>query len=246
MKWDRWRHAVKLDPARPLPAGAIAGLAASGTDALIIGGSDGIRRRPVERLLEAARSTGLPVAIEVSDLEAAVPGADWYFVPMVLNTRNPRWLVGAHQEAVQRLGIHLPWEKMVTEAYIVCNPASTVARVAEASEPASAEEVVAWAVVAERVLRADIVYIEYSGRWGVPEWVRAVASAVRRARLFYGGGITGSQRAAIMATLADTVVVGNLLYEPDGIARIRETAQAVRQVRSRRGGEPIAAGGRLP
>jgi len=241
--WRIWRHAVKIDPARPLPASAIAGLAATGTDALILGGSDGIRRSDVERLLDAARSTGLPVAIEVSDLEAAVPGADLYFIPMVLNTRDPRWLVGAHREALQRLGPYLPWERVVTEAYIVCNPASTVARVSAAAVPASAEEVAAWAAVGDRLLRAGIVYIEYSGRFGDPAWVRAAAEVVRGARLFYGGGITGGHQAATMAAIADTVVVGNVLYRADGLRRIRQTVRAVRDVRAEdRGGERFVAG----
>ena len=242
MHWRHWRHAVKLDPARPLPAGAIAGLAATGTDALILGGSDGIRRADVERLLDAARSTGLPVAIEVSDLEAAVPGADWYFIPVVLNTRDPRWLVGAHREAIERLGPYLPWDRAVTEAYIVCNPASTVARVTAAAMPASEREVAAWATVGDRLLHAGIVYIEYSGRFGDPAWVRAAAAAVRDARLFYGGGITGARQAATMAALADTVVVGNALYRPDGLERVRASVQAARRVRPSRGGEPFAAG----
>lgn len=243
MDWRTWRHAVKIDPARPLPAGAIAGLAATGTDALILGGSDGIRRGDVERLLDAARSTGLPVAIEVSDLEAVVPGADLYLVPMVLNTRDPRWLVGAHREAIERLGPYLPWERVVTEAYIVCNRASTVARVAAAAVPASAREVAAWAAVGDRLLRAGIVYIEYSGRFGDAEWVRAAAEVVRGARLFYGGGVTGPRQAATMAAIADTVVVGNVLYRPDGLRRIRQTVRAVRDVRVKsRGGERFAAG----
>ncbi|ADU50428.1 geranylgeranylglyceryl phosphate synthase family protein [Thermaerobacter marianensis DSM 12885] len=251
MDWRRWRHAVKLDPARPLDPEVVRGLATTGTDALILGGSDGIRREAVFHLLGAARATGLPVAIEVSSEEAVVPGADWYLIPMVLNTRDPRWLVGAHREAFQNLhriapGIPVPWDRVVTVAYVVCNPDATVARVAAAVPPAGPDEVAAWTTVAERLLRADIVYIEYSGRFGDPAWVGAAAGAMRGARLFYGGGIGTAEQAAVMAARAHTVVVGNALYRPGGLECIRATVEGARRVRPGEGGEPIAAGGRLP
>ncbi|QIA26351.1 heptaprenylglyceryl phosphate synthase [Thermaerobacter sp. PB12/4term] len=251
MDWRNWRHVVKLDPARPLDPAVIARLPATGTDALVLGGSDGIRRGAVFGLLGTARETGLPVAIEVSSVEAVVPGADWYLIPMVLNTTDPRWLVGAHQEAFANLhriapGIPVPWDRVVTVAYVVCNPAATVARVAAARPPEGPGAVAAWATVAERLLRADIVYIEYSGRLGDPAWVEAAAGALRRARLFYGGGLSTAEQAAVMAARAHTVVVGNALYRPDGLECIRATVRGARQVRPGEGGEPFAAGSRLP
>ena len=249
--WRRWRHAVKLDPARPIAPEVVGRLAATGTDALILGGSDGIRRDAVVQLVAAARASGLPVAVEVSSTEAVVPGADWYLIPMVLNTGDPRWLVGAHREALQRLdriapGIPVPWDRVVTEAYVVCNPDATVARLTAARPPAGPDEVAAWATVAERLLRADIVYIEYSGRYGEPAWVRAAAGVLRRARLFYGGGLASAEQAAAMAAWAHTVVVGNALYRPDGLECVRATVAGVRRTGSGEGGEPLAAGGRLP
>ncbi|GAB6877492.1 geranylgeranylglyceryl/heptaprenylglyceryl phosphate synthase [Thermaerobacter litoralis] len=251
MTWRAWRHAVKLDPARPLDPDVIRRLPETGTDALILGGSDGIRREAVFHLLDAARATGLPVAVEVSSVEAVVPGADWYLVPMVLNTADVRWLVGAHHQAFADLhriapGIPVPWERVVTVAYIVCNPDATVARVAAARPPAGPGAVAAWVTVAERLLRADIVYIEYSGRYGDPAWVRAAAGALRAARLFYGGGLQTADQAAEMAAHAHTVVVGNALYRPDGLECIRATVEGARRVRPGEGGEPFAAGGRLP
>lgn len=251
MHWRNWRHAVKLDPARSLDPAVIRRLPGTGTDALILGGSDGIRREAVFHLLATARATGLPVAIEVSSVEAVVPGADWYLVPMVLNTADPRWLVGAHHEAFASLhriapGIPVPWDRVVTVAYVVCNPDATVARVAAARPPAGPEALAAWATVAERLLRADIVYIEYSGRFGDPAWVEAAAGALREARLFYGGGLSTAGQAALMAARAHTVVVGNALYRPDGLECIRATVQGARQARPGEGGEPFAAGGRLP
>ncbi|MNP73988.1 Heptaprenylglyceryl phosphate synthase [compost metagenome] len=54
----------------------------------------------------------------------------------------------------------------------------------------------------------------------------AVREAVGHALLFYGGGITGAEDAARAAGMADTVIVGNIVYQD--IERALSTVGAVK------------------
>jgi phosphoglycerol geranylgeranyltransferase len=86
--------------------------------------------------------------------------------------------------------------------------------------------VAAYASVADRYFRFPIVYIEYSGIYGDPAVVKAASEALHDAHLFYGGGIVSGKQAAEMSRYADTIVVGNAVYEK-GIGVLKETVDAV-------------------
>jgi phosphoglycerol geranylgeranyltransferase len=70
------------------------------------------------------------------------------------------------------------------------------------------------------------VYIEYSGMYGNPEVVKAACEAIESAVLYYGGGINSADQAAEMAKYADTIVVGNAVYDRC-IDVLKETVKAV-------------------
>jgi phosphoglycerol geranylgeranyltransferase len=86
--------------------------------------------------------------------------------------------------------------------------------------------VAAYVICADRYFSFPVVYIEYSGTYGDPAIVRAASEAVENAVLYYGGGINSAERAAEMAKYADTIVVGNAVYE-QGAALLRATVRAV-------------------
>jgi phosphoglycerol geranylgeranyltransferase len=153
-------------------------------------------------------------------------GIDHLFVPSVLNTNDVRWIVGKHYTWLLNNGDGINWDMVVPEAYIVLNPDSAVGRVTGADCNLSAMEVAAFAQVADRYFRFPIVYIEYSGRYGDPQIVRAAAGAIKDALLYYGGGIRSAEQAAEMGRYADTIVVGNAVYE-EGIEVLRATVRAV-------------------
>ncbi|WP_267195307.1 geranylgeranylglyceryl/heptaprenylglyceryl phosphate synthase [Halegenticoccus tardaugens] len=66
------------------------------------------------------------------------------------------------------------------------------------------------------------LYFGIYGVLGVPALVAAVREALSSATLFYGGGIDEYDSAYEMATVADTVVVGDLVHE-HGVAALEET-----------------------
>jgi len=228
--WKQWRVVAKVDPDKPLSPSQVAGLAASGVDAVVLGGTQGITRAKVAAAHALLVPTGLPLAVEVSTAEAIVPDIDLFLVPVVLNALDVRWITGAHQAVALALRGHLDWSRVAAEGYIVLNPASAVARLTSARSPLAPEEAAAYAEVGVRVLGQPLIYLEYSGAYGSPDVVRACRQALSGtgARLFYGGGIATPEQAAEMAAVADTIVIGNLVQSPDH-ARLAEVVAAARR-----------------
>ncbi len=225
LRWRNWVHVTKLDPDKQLSPDSIRIVAESGTDALMLSGTLNVNRQNMAALRQQVARYGLPLVVEPSAPEAVITdGVDLLFVPSVLNSIDVRWVVGKHMEwaAHQRID----WEKVVPEAYIVLNPESSVGKVTKAVSTLSAEQVAAYAEIADHYFKFPVVYIEYSGRYGDPKMVKAASEAVPDAVLYYGGGIDSPERAAEMAKYADTIVVGNAVYER-GAAVLRETVRAV-------------------
>ncbi len=208
-----WRRVVKLDPARPLSDERLAAVCSWGADAVVVGGSGGYGVEEVRALLGRLRLHPPPVALEISDVRAVCSGFDLYLVPMVLNSCEVDWVIGHHQAAIKRYADIIDWRKVVVEGYCVLNPDATVARLSGARATMGIDDVLAFARLAEHLLRLPIFYLEYSGAYGSPEVVRAVRRVLGTTRLWYGGGIRTPEQAREMAAVADTVVVGNAVYE---------------------------------
>lgn len=213
MDFQSWRHAFKLDPAKEIADDALGRVCGSGTDGIIIGGSDGITLDNVLDLAARVRRFNVPVVLEVSELEAIVPGFDYYFIPTVLNSDDPKWIKGLHHEAIRAYGNMMDWEELVPEGYCILNGDCKVAKLTGADAELTAEDVIAYARLAEHFFRLPIFYMEYSGKYGDPQLVRETAAVLDRTQLFYGGGIDSAAKAREMAAVADTVVVGNIIYE---------------------------------
>ncbi len=109
-------------------------------------------------------------------------------------------------------------ESAVTEAYIIQNPDSAAARESGVSEddlvdPEGAKH---RALAAEHVLKAEILYLEYSGTFGGNEAVdilEQIDSGVEWTRIWYGGGIDSRKKTVDMLQAgADSVVVGDVFH----------------------------------
>ncbi|WP_394337253.1 heptaprenylglyceryl phosphate synthase [Halegenticoccus soli] len=219
---------VKIDPDESLPGGdTYAALVDTGTDALIIGGTTTVTEHHVQSLLDdlSPSDLELPVYIEPTYRPTELPDDRFtgYLIPLVLNAGDVTWLTGAHTTWVRTIE-SIDWEHTHIEAYIVLNPASAVATVTQATCDLTTAEIAAYAQVAEQLLGQDIIYLEYSGTLGDPALVVTVQEALSSATLFYGGGIDEYDSAYEMATVADTVVVGDLVHE-HGVAALEETVR---------------------
>jgi len=223
--WKTWVHVTKLDPDKRLTPEAVAEVATSGTDALMISGTLNITLENVSALQRQLGEYGLPLVVEPAGPEAVIfDGVEFVFVPSVLNSTDTRWIVGKHWDWVKNQKVD--WEKVVPEAYIVLNPDSSVGKVTRSICNLTPADVAAYTSVADRYFHFPIVYIEYSGMYGDPEVVKAASNALDQSVLYYGGGIDSAARAAEMARYADTIVVGNAVYEK-GVEVLKATVKAV-------------------
>ena len=213
MDYLEWRHVFKLDPAKDISDEALEKIWESGTDVIIVGGTDGVTLDGVLDLLVRVRRFEVPIALEISAIDSVTPGYDYYFIPTVLNSDDPKWIKNLHHEAIKEYGDIMVWDELVAEGYCILNPDCKVAEVTNAKTDLSIDDVVAYARLAENFFRLPVFYVEYSGTYGDIEVVSAVKNELKNTRLFYGGGITSAQQAADMAKYADTVVVGNIIYE---------------------------------
>jgi phosphoglycerol geranylgeranyltransferase len=230
--WADWDHIVKLDPDKSLSGEeSFERIAASGTDAIEIGGTTGMTEEKMARVVDACAKYDVPVYIEPSHAGAVYhsEALDGYLVPVVFNAGDMAWVTGAHKEWV-RLDDEIDWSRTFTEAYIVLNPDSAVASYTQANCDLDPDEVAAYATVAERMFGQEIIYIEYSGTLGDPATVAAAADALDDATLFYGGGIHDYDSAYTMATHADTVVVGDLVHD-EGVEALNETVSGAKDAK---------------
>lgn len=226
-EYKSWEHVFKLDPNKEISDQDLERLCESGTDAIIVGGSDGVTLDNTLHLLSRIRGFALDCALEISSLEAVTPGFDTYFIPTVLNSEKTDWIVKHHHEAVKLFGDTINWNEVAVEGYCVLNPDAKVAQITEANTHIDKDDVTAYAMMAERMFNLPIFYMEYSGAYGDPALVEKVKNTLTYTQLFYGGGIDGPEKAMEMAQYADTIVVGNVVYE-DMKAALR-TVEAVKK-----------------
>ena len=226
MKWKDWVHVTKLDPDKRLRSGEIEAIAASGTDALMLSGTLNVTQENLTALQKQVRTYDLPLVMEPAGPEAILmQGIDYVFVPSVLNTTDVQWIVGKHRAWVQQQRGKIPWDAIIAEAYIVLNPDSSVGKVTKAICDLKADEVAAYTTIADHYFHFPIVYIEYSGTFGDPQVVKAASDVIDKSVLYYGGGINSAEKAALMSRYADTIVVGNAVYD-QGASVLKATVDA--------------------
>lgn len=228
MDMDKWRHVFKLDPDKEIDDGMLEAVCESGTDAIIVGGTTNITFDNTIDLLSRIRRYAVPCVLEVSDVDAIVPGFDAYFIPVVLNAQNPEWIFNMHIKGLEEHGPFIKWDEVFVEGYVVGNEDSAVAKLTESRTNITEEGMKAYARLADQMLKLPILYIEFSGSYGNPALVQAAQKVVHNSRVFYGGGICSVEQAIEMAQWADTIVIGNIIYED--ITQALATVEAVKSV----------------
>ncbi|GEK33743.1 heptaprenylglyceryl phosphate synthase [Kurthia sibirica] len=226
MDFKSWKHVFKLDPAKFIHDDDLARICQSGTDGIIVGGSDDVTAEGVVDLLMRIKKFNIAVVLEVSTVESVTPGYDYFFIPTVLNSTDTKWVKDIHHNAIKEFGDFIEWQQLIAEGYIILNPHCKAAKLTAANTLIDEEDVIAYARMAEHYFKLPILYIEYSGMYGDVHLVAAVKYELEYTQLFYGGGICNAQQAKEMAQFADTVVVGNIIY--NDLAEAISTVKAVK------------------
>ncbi|WP_312753507.1 heptaprenylglyceryl phosphate synthase [Rummeliibacillus suwonensis] len=212
MEIKNWQHVFKVDPAKNISDEALEALCESGTDAIIVGGTDDVTLDGVLDLLARIRRYTVPVALEISNIDSVTPGYDYYLIPSVLNSTDTTWVKDLHHEAIKAYGDVMVWDELIAEGYCILNSDCKAAKVTGAKTDLQEADVIAYARMAENFFQLPVFYMEYSGIYGDPQLVRSVSQELQQTQLIYGGGITSEANAEEMAKYADTVVVGNIIY----------------------------------
>ena len=121
----------------------------------------------------------------------------------------------------------MAWKEVLPEGYIILNPDCAAAELTEALYTLRKSDILAYARCGENLFSLPLIYIEYSGSYGNPELVSYIKSGLTKARVFYGGGIDNAQKAEMMSRMADTIVVGNMVYT-ESIRNLKDTVKAVK------------------
>ena len=208
-----WRHVFKLDPDKSISDEHLERICESGTDAIIVGGTDGITLEKVLDLMARVRRYTVPCVLEISAIDSITPGFDFYFIPTVLNSTDAKWITGLHHEAVKEFGEVMNWEEILVQGYCILNEDCKAAKLTNAKTELTIEEIKAYAMMAEKMFQLPIFYLEYSGKYGNQETVSEVKKVLEETTLFYGGGIETLEQAKEMALFADVIVVGNIIYK---------------------------------
>ncbi|MBS4191833.1 heptaprenylglyceryl phosphate synthase [Bacillus sp. FJAT-49705] len=220
-----WRHVFKLDPNKYISDDDLEKVCESGTDAIIVGGTDGVTLDKVLDLMMRIRRYTVPCVLEVSSIESITPGFDLYFIPTVLNSSETKWLTGLHHEAVKEYGEIMNWEEILVQGYCILNEDCKAAKLTNANSNLTYDDVKAYAMMAEKMFHLPIFYLEYSGNYGDPKMISEVSKTLEHTTLFYGGGIETAEQAKEMAAYADVIVVGNIIYK--NLEAALETLKAV-------------------
>ncbi|WP_217588043.1 heptaprenylglyceryl phosphate synthase [Lentibacillus saliphilus] len=206
-----WTHIFKLDPAKEISDEALEAVCESGTDAIIVGGTDDVTLDGVLDLLSRIRRYTVPCILEISNIESVTPGFDYYFIPMVMNSQDKKWMMDVQHEAIKAYKPLMEWEEILMEGYCVLNEEAKVFQHTNCRLP-DEDDVLAYAYMAERMFKLPIFYMEYSGTYGDPALVERVSYELDETLLVYGGGIETAEQAREMKAFADVIVVGNSLY----------------------------------
>lgn len=252
LDWDEITHVTKVDPAKPLPRELDA---LEETDAVLVGGSDGVTAEnslaAIERIRDHAPATPIlqePYSSEHVSTDT-IEAADRLAIPAVYNGDREHF-VGKHVDLFTEVGnkpeelfgTGLPVlgdiiaskgldavakmaDKIVGEGYVIQNLDSKAARVSGVEGTFSTEQVAGAALATEAFYGFPIFYLEYSGTYGGPEDVAAAATHLEDATLVYGGGIDSGRRAAEILDAGADAIVVGDCFHDDP-ERFRATIPA--------------------
>jgi phosphoglycerol geranylgeranyltransferase len=227
-------HITLIDPEKMTPAQAsrIAETSkASGTSAIMIGGSTFVSQAHLDDIVTAIKRTEkIPTILFPNNITGISRFADAIWFMSLLNSVDPYFLIGA-----QILGAPLVKKyelEPISMGYVIVGEGGTAGIVGKAIPvPYDKPEVAAAHALAGQYLGMHFLYLE--GGSGAkapvpPEMIRAVKQYIE-IPLVVGGGIrTREQALAAASAGADVIVTGNVVETGDAKGKISEIIDGIK------------------
>lgn len=126
---------------------------------------------------------------EVLIIDFVIFGFDFYFILIVLNSKDLKWIVDLYYVVMKEYGEIMDWDEIFVEGYCVFNFEVKVVVLIEVKIDLNVEDVVVYVCMVECMFYLFVFYLEYSGMYGDFELVVEVKNLLNEMKLFYGGGI---------------------------------------------------------
>jgi phosphoglycerol geranylgeranyltransferase len=180
-------------------------------------------RHVTERTREMAAFLAIPEVVNgdaeamVGTLGEGIEHMKTDLGPKMLEDKLPVSL-GSFEDRLADVAASWMLRNAIFESYIIMNLDSAAAREGNVTEERLLDPVQARrrAMAVEHYLESEVVYLEYSGRFGgreAAELLEAIDDAVSWPRIWYGGGLDNRENAqAMLDAGADAVVVGNVFH----------------------------------
>jgi phosphoglycerol geranylgeranyltransferase len=231
-------HLTLIDPEKVTPqqAAKISEKSkASGTAAIMIGGSTFVSQAHLDDVLKAIRgAVKLPTILFPNNITGLSRYADALWFMSLLNSVDPYFLVGAQilgAPLVKKYGL-----EPISMGYIIVGDGGTAGIVGKAiAIPYNKPELAGAHALAAQYLGMRFIYLE--GGSGAknpvpPEMIRTVKSLVD-ATLIVGGGIRTKEQALTAASAgADIIVTGNVVESAGSEQKVAEIISSIKSVKA--------------
>jgi phosphoglycerol geranylgeranyltransferase len=231
-------HITLIDPEKVTPPQAsriVENSKASGTSAIMIGGSTFVSQAHLDDIVKAVkRSVKIPTILFPNNITGISRYADAIWFMSLLNSVDPYFLIGAQilgAPLVKKYGL-----EPISLGYVIVGEGGTAGIVGKAIPvPYNKPELAAAHALAGQYLGMHFLYLE--GGSGAkdpvpPEMIRAVKRCVD-IPLIVGGGIRSREQALIAASAgADIIVTGNLIESGNAKGKVSEIVEGIKSSRA--------------
>ena len=237
IKADGAIHITLIDPEKMTPEQAstiVEDARASGTSAVMVGGSTFVSQEHLDNVIEAIRNTvEIPTILFPNNITGISRHADAIWFMSLLNSVDPYFLIGAQilgAPLVKKYGL-----EPISMGYVIVGEGGTAGIVGKAIPvPYNKPELAAAHALAGQYLGMHFIYLE--GGSGAkdpvpPEMIRAVKHYVD-VPLIVGGGIRSKEKALAAASAgADVIVTGNVVETTDAQQKVSEIIDGIKSTK---------------
>lgn len=231
-------HITLIDPEKVTTAQAsriVENSKASGTSAIMIGGSTFVSQAHLDDVVKAIKRTvKIPTILFPNNITGISRHADAIWFMSLLNSVDPYFLIGA-----QILGAPLVKKyslEPISMGYVIVGEGGTAGIVGKAIPvPYNKPELAAAHALAGQYLGMHFIYLE--GGSGAkdpvpPEMIRTVKHYIDIPLLVGGGIKTREQALAAASAGADIIVTGNVIENGDAKRRVSEIIDGIKGIKS--------------